>query len=132
MALILIVDDNALNRKLAALLLESAGHAVLQAADAERGIDLARRCTPALVLMDVGLPGMSGLEATAVLKRDPATASIPIHALTACAMPGDEQRVRAAGCDGYVPKPIRNDLFLRCIAEALGGRASTGDPTCLR
>ncbi|MDB4945921.1 MAG: response regulator receiver [Labilithrix sp.] len=120
MAVILIVEDNAANLKLATFLIESAGHTVLSATDAEAGLALARASRPALILMDVQLPGMDGLAATAVLKGDPVTRAIPVIALTALAMKGDEERIRAAGCDGYMAKPIRYKQFLQTIAAHLG------------
>ena len=119
MATILIVEDNAANMKLAIFLLESAGHTVLTATDAEAGLTLARDQQPNLILMDIQLPGMDGLEATAILKRDNATRAIPIIALTALAMKGDEERIRAAGCDGYIAKPMRYKDFLASVAAQL-------------
>ncbi|MES2949612.1 MAG: response regulator [Pseudomonadota bacterium] len=107
MAKILVIEDNPGNMKLSLLLLQQAGHTALAAADAEAGLALARSQQPDLILMDVQLPGMDGLEATALLKRDPATAAIPIIALTAMAMKEDRVRVLAAGCDGYIAKPLR-------------------------
>ena len=121
MAVVLVVEDNPANMKLAKLLLESAGHTVLTAADAETGISVARNAHPALVLMDIQLPGMDGLEATALLKADATTRAIPVIALTALAMKGDEERIRAAGCDGYIAKPIRYREFLATIAAAVTG-----------
>ncbi|MGH8029349.1 MAG: response regulator [Arenimonas sp.] len=112
MARILIVEDNRANMKLATLLLGSAGHSVLCAVDAETGLTLARTEQPDLVLMDIQLPGMDGLTATALLKGDPATAAIPVIALTAMAMKADEERTRIAGCDAYIAKPLRyQELF---------------------
>jgi two-component system cell cycle response regulator DivK len=102
MAKILVVEDNATNLKLAVLLLETAGHTVISAADAEVGLTMARDDQPDLILMDIQLPGMDGLEATALLKGDMVTRHIPVIALTALAMKGDEERIRAAGCDGYI------------------------------
>jgi two-component system cell cycle response regulator DivK len=119
MAKVLIVEDNAANMTLAAFLLRSAGHTVLSATDAEAGLTLARDEQPNLILMDIQLPGMDGLEATAMLKRDDATGSIPVIALTALAMKGDEERIRAAGCDGYIAKPMRYQAFLAAIAAQL-------------
>ena len=119
MAKVLIVEDNLANMKLAALLLQSAGHTVLSATDAEVGLTLARDEHPNLILMDIQLPGMDGLEATALLKRDDATRAIPVIALTALAMKGDEERIRAAGCDGYIAKPMRYEEFLATIAAQL-------------
>ena len=119
MARILIVEDTAANMKLAVFLLESAGHTVLSATDAEAGLALARSERPAHLLMDIQLPGMDGLRATALLKRDESTRAIPVVALTALAMKGDEERLRAAGCDGYISKPLRYREFLSTIAEQL-------------
>lgn len=119
MAAVLIVEDNAANMTLAVFLLTSAGHTVLSATDAEAGLTMARAERPDLILMDIQLPGMDGLEATALLKKDDATRSIPVVALTALAMKGDEERIRAAGCNGYIPKPIRYQEFLATIAEQL-------------
>lgn len=120
MATILVVEDNPANMKLAVFLLESAGHAVLSAVDAEAGLALARAERPDLILMDIQLPGIDGLEAIAVLKRDVATRAIPVIALTALAMKGDEERIRAAGCDGYIAKPMRYREFLATVATQLG------------
>ena len=119
MATILVIEDNPTNMKLAVLLLEMAGHTVLGAADAEAGLALARDARPHLILMDIQLPGMDGLEATALLKRDVATRAIPVIALTALAMKGDEARIRAAGCDGYMAKPMRYRELLAAIAGHL-------------
>jgi two-component system, cell cycle response regulator DivK len=119
MAKVLIVEDNPANMKLAAFLLESAGHTVLSATDAEVGLTLARDEHPNLILMDIQLPGMDGLEATVLLKRDDATRAIPVIALTALAMKGDEERIRAAGCDGYIAKPMAYRDFLATIAAQL-------------
>ena len=107
MARILIIEDNPANLKLAFLLLRNAGHAVLSATDAETGLTLARADQPDLILMDIQLPGMDGLAATALLKKDPATAAIPIIALTAMAMKEDQEKTKVAGCDAYIAKPLR-------------------------
>ena len=82
---------------------------------------LARGEHPELILMDIQLPGMDGLEATALLKRDEMTRSIPVIALTALAMKGDEERIRAAGCDGYIAKPLAYKDFLTTISAVLAG-----------
>ena len=119
MARVLIVEDNPANMKLSTFLLESAGHTVFSATNAEAGLTLARGEQPDLILMDIQLPGMDGLEATALLKRDQATRAIPVIALTALAMKGDEERIRAAGCDGYIAKPMRYREFLATIASQL-------------
>ena len=121
MAKILIVEDNPANLTLSTFLLQQAGHTVLSATDAEAGLALARDEQPKLILMDIQLPGMDGFEAVAQLKRDDATRAIPVIALTALAMKGDEERIRAAGCDGYVAKPIRYKEFLATVATQLAG-----------
>lgn len=120
MARILVVEDNPQNMRLAAVVLEQAGHEVFQAVDAATGIDLARATRPDLILMDLQLPDMDGLAATRVLKADPVTQRTPICALTACAMKGDEERIREAGCDGYITKPIRYREFLNAVTAVLG------------
>ena len=119
MARILVVEDNAANSKLVIFLLQSAGHTVLSARDAEAGLTLARNDRPDLILMDIQLPGMDGLEATGLLKQDAATRLVPVLALTALAMKGDEERIRAAGCDGYISKPIGIQDFLATVAAQL-------------
>jgi two-component system cell cycle response regulator DivK len=119
MAKVLIVEDNPANMTLAVFLLQSAGHTVFSATDAEAGLTLAREEQPNLILMDIQLPRMDGLEATALLKRDEATRAIPVIALTALAMKGDEERIRAAGCDGYIAKPMNYREFLETIAALL-------------
>ena len=119
MATILIVEDNPTNMTLAVHVLESAGHSVITATDAEAGLTLARDKQPDLILMDIQLPGMDGLEATMLLKEDEATRAIPVIALTALAMKGDEARIRAAGCDAYIGKPMRYKEFLAAIAAYL-------------
>jgi two-component system cell cycle response regulator DivK len=121
MARILVVEDNPANMKLAVFLLQSAGHVPLCASDAETGLALARTERPGLILLDIQLPGMDGLEAVARLKGDLSTRAIPVIALTALAMKGDEQRIRAAGCDGYIAKPLRYQEFLATIARRLEG-----------
>ena len=119
MARVLIVEDNPTNMTLAVFLLQSVGHTVLSATDAEAGLTLARDEQPSLILMDIQLPGMDGLDATVLLKRDDATRAIPVIALTALAMKGDEDRIRAGGCDGYIAKPMRYRDFLATIATEL-------------
>ena len=119
MAKILIVEDNADNMSLAVFLIQSVGHTVLSATDAEAGLALARNERPDLIVMDIQLPGMDGLEAISLLKRDDATRAIPVIAVTALAMKGDEERIRVAGCDGYIAKPIGVQHFLTTIAAEL-------------
>jgi len=114
MTTILIVEDNPANLKLAATVLEHAGYEVLHADNATDGIATAHRCLPDLILMDIQLPGMDGMEATRILKADPETRGIRIVALTAFAMTGDEERIIAAGCDAYIAKPFAyKDLLAR-------------------
>ena len=119
MTTVLIIEDNRANMTLATFLLESAGHKVLSATDAEAGLALARAELPDLILVDIQLPGMDGLEATTLLKQDAATRAIPVIALTALAMKGDEERILAAGCDGYIAKPIRYQEFLAAVSGQL-------------
>ncbi len=107
MAKILVIEDNPGNMKLCLLLLQQVGHTVLCAVDAEVGLAQARSQQPDLILMDIQLPGMDGLAATALLKNDPVTAAIPIIALTALAMKEDRLRTLEAGCDAYIAKPLR-------------------------
>ena len=118
MAKILVIEDNAANMKLARLLLRNVGHAVLCAVDAETGLKMVASDSPDLILMDIQLPGMDGLAATALLKQDPATAAIPIVALTAMAMSTDKEKTIAAGCDGYIAKPVRYEE-LYAVIDAL-------------
>lgn len=124
-ARVLVVEDTPANMKLITLLLHKAGHEVLQAHNADEAIETVRAQQPDLVLMDMQLPGMDGLAATRLLKQDEATRRIPVVALTAMAMPGDEQRILAAGCDGYIAKPIQYQRFLDEVARQLakGARA---------
>ena len=125
MARILIVEDNAANMKLASLLVRNAGHSVLCAVDAETGLTLARQERPDLILMDVQLPGMDGLAATAILKRDPVTAAIPVIALTALAMKADEEKSQIAGCDAYIAKPLRYRELYEAINGLLSGAGTS-------
>jgi two-component system cell cycle response regulator DivK len=119
MARVLIVEDNPANMTLAVFLVQSVGHTVMSATNAEAGLTIARDERPDLILMDVQLPGMDGLVATALLKRDEATRGIPVVAMTALAMKGDEERIRAAGCDAYIAKPMRYKDLLAAIAAQL-------------
>ena len=131
MARILVVEDNPANMKLASLLLRNAGHDALCAVDAESGLTLARAEQPDLILMDIQLPGMDGLAATALLKKDPATAAIPVIALTALAMKEDQERAKVAGCDAYIAKPLRfRELFAAIdglLARAAAAPAATAE-----
>ena len=124
---ILVVEDNPLNMELTADILGAAGYVVLQAENAERGITLARAEKPALILMDVRLPGMDGLLATEILKREAETQEIPVVALTAHAMKGDEDKALAAGCQGYITKPIDTRSLPGDVAGFLRS-AESGEP----
>jgi CheY-like chemotaxis protein len=117
---ILIVDDNPTNLKLVRVLLQGDGYDARTAADAEEALELMQTFHPRLILMDVQLPGMDGLELTRRLKADVQTREIIVVALTAYAMKGDEQKALDAGCDGYVAKPIDTRNLSRMIAEYLG------------
>lgn len=123
-AQVLVVEDTPANMKLVTMLLRRAGHEVLQAGNAEEAISLARAHRPGLVLMDIQLSGMDGLEATRILKNDESTRGIRVVALTALAMKGDEQRMIAAGCDGYIAKPIQYKSFLEEVRKQLAQGAS--------
>ena len=127
MARILMIEDNAANMKLAVLLLQNAGHTVRCAVDAETGVALARSELPELILMDVQLPGMDGLAATALLKQDPLTAAIPVIALTALAMKSDRERSFSAGCDAYIAKPLRYRELYATIAALLPANGAMTD-----
>ncbi|MDB5840142.1 MAG: response regulator receiver [Herminiimonas sp.] len=123
MATILVVEDNQTSRKLATMLLRRAGHEVLQAEEGAEAIRVAGDSMPDLILMDVQMAGMDGLTATAILKRNRVTSAIPIIALTAFAMRGDEEKIRAAGCDDYIAKPFHYPDFLSRVENALAGRS---------
>jgi CheY-like chemotaxis protein len=116
---ILIVDDSPINLKLVKVLLLKEGYQVQTAADAEEGLKSIQASKPRLILMDIQLPGMDGLEMTRRLKASPETADIKVVALTAYAMKGDEEKARAAGCDGYITKPIDTQALPGLIAKQL-------------
>jgi CheY-like chemotaxis protein len=124
---ILIVDDNPQNLKLARILLLSEGYQVRAAIDAEDALTILGGFTPRLILMDLQLPGMDGLELTRQLKADPARRDILVLALTAYAMKGDEERALAAGCDGYMSKPI-DTAALPLLVAALLARQNVPAP----
>ena len=121
-AKVLVVEDNPANMKLATLLLRHSGYEVLQADNADAAIASAHDNQPDMILMDVQLPGMDGLEATRLLKADAATRDLTVIALTAFAMKGDEERILAAGCDGYIAKPIEYKAFLAEVSRLLSER----------
>ncbi len=116
---ILIVDDNPTNLKLVRVLLQGEGYDVRTAVDSEDALLTLESFSPRLILMDIQLPGMDGLELTRRLKADPARKDIVILALTAYAMKGDEEKARKAGCDGYITKPIDIDTLPLIIAKHL-------------
>ena len=118
---ILVVDDNPRNLKLAFDVLEDAGYEVVEAADAEKAQIMIDRNLPDLILMDIALPGMDGLTLTRKIKANERTKHIRIIALTAFAMKGDDQKALAAGCDGYITKPIDIHQLPVQVAEILGG-----------
>jgi len=126
MATILIVEDNVTNMELSTFILASARYDIVAATTAEIGLAIAREQHPDLILMDIQLPGMDGLQATALLKADEATRHIPVLALTALAMKGDEERIRAAGCDGYIAKPLDYKAFLAEVKATLAARPTSG------
>ena len=116
---ILIVDDNPQNLKVARVLLAGEGYEVRTAIDAEHALEVLGAFHPRLILMDLQLPGMDGLTLTRQLKNDPARAGIVIVALTAYAMKGDAERALAAGCDGYIAKPMDTDALPRMLVRYL-------------
>jgi CheY-like chemotaxis protein len=118
---ILIVDDNATNLKLVRVLLEGAGYAVRVALDADDALAVLREFRPRLILMDIQLPGMDGLALTRMLKANPSMRDIVILGLTAYAMKGDEERILAAGCDGYIAKPLDTRTLPGIVASYLDG-----------
>jgi two-component system cell cycle response regulator DivK len=112
---VLIVEDNELNMKLFNDLLEAHGYRVLQTREGLSALDIAREHKPDLILMDIQLPEVSGIEVTKWLKEDDELRSIPVVAVTAFAMKGDEQKIREGGCEGYISKPISVSSFLTTI-----------------
>ena len=119
---ILIVDDNAINLKLVAYLMKANGYTVVTALDAESAIETIRSNHPDVILMDIQLPGIDGLELTRRLKADPKTRDIVIVAVTAYAMKGDQAKALAAGCDDYITKPIDTRTLPETIAKHLAKR----------
>lgn len=117
--LILIVEDNEKNRRLARDVLQVKGYRTMEAVTAEAALELAAGQTPALVLMDIQLPGMNGIQALAKLRELPATRSVPVVAFTASVMPQDQHQIVAAGFDGFVAKPISVKAFVATVAATL-------------
>lgn len=118
---ILYVEDNTANRMLVRQVLEGVGYQVIEATDGLSGIKTAQETNPDLILMDINIPGMDGYEAATRIKSLPELSNVPIIALTAKVMAGDRERALAAGCDGYIAKPIDIDTFPNQVAEFLGG-----------
>jgi two-component system cell cycle response regulator DivK len=124
---ILIIEDNDLNMMLFVDLLQEAGYRVLQSGEGVAGFQIARRERPDLIVMDIQLPAISGLEVTRWIKEDPDLAHIPIVAVTAYAMKGDETRMLKGGCQAYMAKPISVSTFLETIRRLLSERSEPGN-----
>ena len=124
--LILIIEDNEKNRRLMRDVLHFEGYRTVESETAEEGLRLAGTLAPALVLMDIHLPGMNGIEALGALRADPATRGIPVMAVTASVMPQDRQTVTNAGFDGYQSKPINVKEFLKAVKDTLGRPGKAG------
>jgi CheY-like chemotaxis protein len=116
---ILVIEDNLINLKLVKMLLSKAAYKVHTTMDAEEALVILADLRPALILMDIQLPGMDGLTLTRLLKQDPATHDIPVVALTAYAMQGDKQKALDVGCDDYITKPINTRTFMARITRYL-------------
>jgi CheY-like chemotaxis protein len=124
---ILLVEDNEVNRRLAGFLLRSQGYQVREATTAAAAFEMVEKERPDLIVMDIQLPGMDGLEITRKLKEQPATADIPVVAVTSFAMKGDREKALAAGCAGYVTKPIDKNTFIQEVATHVGSKAKVED-----
>jgi len=120
---VLVVEDNPLNMKLFSAMIAAEGYEVLEAKSGQDGLVMAQRQHPDLIIMDIQLPGMSGLEVTQSLKGDAATHDIPIIATTAFATRGDEEIIMASGCDAYMAKPIAISQFLELIESVMSSAA---------
>lgn len=116
---VLLIEDNEQNRYLVSFLLERSGYAVTAFADGARGIEAARNMTPALILLDIQLPGMDGYAVARALRQNDALIRIPIVAVTSYAMPGDREKALAAGCTGYIEKPINPDTFVAEVERVM-------------
>ncbi|MEW5959136.1 MAG: response regulator [Chloroflexota bacterium] len=119
MAKILIIEDNEQNLYMETFILEKHGHEVVQARDGRQGIELAGQVSPQLILLDIQLPLMDGYAVAEALRQNPALAHIPIVAVTSYAMVGDRERILAAGCNGYLEKPIDPDTFMTDVTSYL-------------
>jgi CheY-like chemotaxis protein len=126
---VLLIEDNLMNMELATDLLEAADFQVLKTGRADEGIAMAVAEQPDIILMDIALPGMDGLEATRRIKQDARTARIPIVALTASAMRGDDDRARSAGCCGYIAKPIDTRRFAKTVVEFMENERTSANET---
>jgi two-component system, cell cycle response regulator DivK len=124
---VLVVEDDPANMRLTADILEAGGYRMLKAYSAEEGIRIAESESPALILMDISLPGMDGLTATRVLKQQVSTARIPVVALTAHAMKDDESKAREAGCDAYLTKPANTSTFYRIVENFVNAGKSESE-----
>jgi len=122
---ILLVEDNPVNRRLAEFLLRSQGYEVCEAATAQDAFESIQANRPDLIVMDIELPGLDGIEATKKLKEHPASADIPVIAVTSYAMKGDREKALAAGCTGYLTKPIDKSTFMQEVARQLHSRKIT-------
>jgi CheY-like chemotaxis protein len=124
---ILLVEDNPVNRRLAVFLLRAHGYEVREATTAQEALEMLEKERADLIVMDIQLPGMDGLEATKKLKQQPNTADIPVVAVTSYAMKGDREKALAAGCAGYVTKPIDKNIFIQEVAARLGNSSKIED-----
>lgn len=121
---VLLVEDDPHNRVIAATVLRASGYEVVEVADGEEALSSARSRSPDLVLLDLSLPKVDGYEVARRLRADPSTRAVPILAFTAHALRGDEAKARAAGCDGYIAKPVDPEAIVAAVDSALGGRDS--------
>ncbi|MCK4696987.1 MAG: response regulator [Dehalococcoidia bacterium] len=119
---ILVIEDNEQNIYLVTFILEKHGYQVVQARDGREGIELAGRVQPALILLDIQLPEMDGYAVGRELRSNPALDDVPIVAVTSYAMAGDRERILAAGCDGYIEKPINPETFIDDVEQYLPAR----------
>ena len=124
---ILLVEDNEVNRRLAGFLLRSQGYVVREATSGAAAFEMVESERPDLIVMDIQLPEMDGLEITRRLKQQPGTADIPVIAVTSFAMKGDREKALAAGCAGYVTKPIDKTTFIKEVATHVGSKAKYDD-----
>jgi len=124
---ILLVEDNPVNRRLAVFLLRSQGYQVREASTAKEAFEMLEKEPADLIVMDIQLPGMDGLEVTKKLKEQPATADIPVIAVTSYAMKGDREKALAAGCAGYVTKPIDKTTFIQEVTAHLSSKSKSED-----